>query len=606
MLVCHGQKFKKGDVRGIEIHNNRESDNNKNEDIDPERTHLNHDLHDREGKTYTKTINELLKEKCTNTATLKKDAVYMHSFVISSDKEFFDKLTHERQEEFFKVAYDYLKDNLGKENIIAAPIHYDEKTPHMTVNHVPLVDDGRLCCKEKINQYRLLQIQDGLPKALQAAGFDIQRGNAIKDRKNEKVKHKEHQKWKEEQLIEKDRVLTIKEKELNEKEKLVNRSLVEVARISLKENEIQSVVRNVKENTNLLGRPTGEVTLDKADFDKLKLSASAGAIAIDENRRINSDNERFKDNAKSLSQENQSLGQENIQLKEKVKSFDRFMNDRQIQERVKDIQNPHFAAYRDIKKDVPFEKYSTYKEEIAYQMMGRSIDRDRIIEAFRNGGESRDTALTALSGAETRVMQEKAQAQAKIQAEQQQQARVAQIERERLTQERKAKEIKSHIQYRPHIAQLIELKARGFNDATAVKEMKNYKVYDTQIKEAMRYLGRDTGHIDRCLAASKEKAPVSRSAEFMTPAMKDTMKMIGDVDKHLQSRGGGGGGASSSLSHQMGGQGIIERFANQDPKIAALMARTPDDDLYNVDWGALTPDQAIDKQKELASHSFDR
>ena len=39
-LVCHIQKFKNNDVKGLQIHNQRESDKSKNIDIDKSKSHL--------------------------------------------------------------------------------------------------------------------------------------------------------------------------------------------------------------------------------------------------------------------------------------------------------------------------------------------------------------------------------------------------------------------------------------------------------------------------------------------------------------------------------------------------------------------------------------
>ena len=44
LAVIHVQKFKMNDVKGTQIHNQRESSNSKNTDIDRERTELNDDL----------------------------------------------------------------------------------------------------------------------------------------------------------------------------------------------------------------------------------------------------------------------------------------------------------------------------------------------------------------------------------------------------------------------------------------------------------------------------------------------------------------------------------------------------------------------------------
>ncbi len=45
---------------------------------------------------------------------------------------------------FFEEAAAYLTDFVGKENVVSAMVHMDEKTPHMHFLHVPVTQDGRL------------------------------------------------------------------------------------------------------------------------------------------------------------------------------------------------------------------------------------------------------------------------------------------------------------------------------------------------------------------------------------------------------------------------------------------------------------------------------
>ena len=72
----------------------------------------------------------------------------MVGVLVSSDREFFNKLSPEQQREFFKTAYDYVAERYGRENIVAARVHMDETTPHMHLHLVPLTADGRLSAKE--------------------------------------------------------------------------------------------------------------------------------------------------------------------------------------------------------------------------------------------------------------------------------------------------------------------------------------------------------------------------------------------------------------------------------------------------------------------------
>ena len=62
-------------------------------------------------------------------------------YIITSDKEFFDKIGDEETKRYFKTAYDFVCQykNLGEKNIISAVVHLDERTPHMHLMFIPVV-----------------------------------------------------------------------------------------------------------------------------------------------------------------------------------------------------------------------------------------------------------------------------------------------------------------------------------------------------------------------------------------------------------------------------------------------------------------------------------
>jgi hypothetical protein len=174
-LVCHVQKFKSSDVRGIQIHNQRESKNNKNKDIDPQKTKLNYDLHNPNPINYTQRVKEIIKEGYTGSRAIRKDAVVMNGILISSDNGFFKTLKPVEQKEFFNAAYEKIKDLYGEDKIVSAKVHMDETTPHMHVSLVPLID-GTLSSKKLFDRKALRKLQDEMPKYLKDKGFKIERG----------------------------------------------------------------------------------------------------------------------------------------------------------------------------------------------------------------------------------------------------------------------------------------------------------------------------------------------------------------------------------------------------------------------------------------------
>ena len=84
----------------------------------------------------------------------------MCSFVISSDKTFFESLTETEERKFFYDATTYFANKYGRKNIISAVVHKDETTPHLHLNLMPLADE-RLCAKDLFcpKNLRILQTE---------------------------------------------------------------------------------------------------------------------------------------------------------------------------------------------------------------------------------------------------------------------------------------------------------------------------------------------------------------------------------------------------------------------------------------------------------------
>jgi len=173
-LACHVQKFKASDVRGIQIHNQRESENSKNTDIDHTKTNLNYDLHNDQSINYNHRVKEIIADGYAGEKQIRKDAVVMTGILVTAEKDFFDKLSDEEQKDFFKESYEYLKEEYGENNIVSAIVHMDEKTPHLHVSVVPLTQQGKLSAKEIFDRNGLRKLQDKLPERLKR--FNIERG----------------------------------------------------------------------------------------------------------------------------------------------------------------------------------------------------------------------------------------------------------------------------------------------------------------------------------------------------------------------------------------------------------------------------------------------
>jgi Plasmid recombination enzyme. len=115
---------------------------------------------------------------------VRKDAVLVNEWIITSDKDFFEQLDEAETRKYFETAKQYFADNYGDENIRYAVVHMDEKTPHMHMGIVPFDDNKKLSAKRIFNREALQHIQEELPQYLKENGFDVQRGNKNKERKN--------------------------------------------------------------------------------------------------------------------------------------------------------------------------------------------------------------------------------------------------------------------------------------------------------------------------------------------------------------------------------------------------------------------------------------
>lgn len=205
-------KIKASGVTGIQIHDQREKDkvSHTNEDIDWTKTSENVSLlkqQERFRTVVSKRIDELdLKRQP------RSDATVMCQCLITSDNAFFDKMSRQEQTEYFKKNLDFIKERYGEKNLVSATIHYDERTPHMHVNFVPVTNDGRLSAKDLFSPKSLRVLQDDYNRFVRENGYDLQRGEIDSKKKHLEVdEYKIETKYKE---------LKAKEQELEKLEKV--------------------------------------------------------------------------------------------------------------------------------------------------------------------------------------------------------------------------------------------------------------------------------------------------------------------------------------------------------------------------------------------------
>lgn len=143
---------------------------------DPSRTHLNIEI-----KTpysdmkLEKGIDARIKDGYTGKKAIRKDAVkFMPMVMTGSHKEMLEIFKDEAKSDLWiKKNIQFAAKEFGKDNIVKATLHMDEKTPHLHIVVVPLTEDGRLSAKEMFGGVlQLSERQDRYADAMKEFGLE--------------------------------------------------------------------------------------------------------------------------------------------------------------------------------------------------------------------------------------------------------------------------------------------------------------------------------------------------------------------------------------------------------------------------------------------------
>uniref|UniRef100_UPI003D8116E9 MobV family relaxase n=1 Tax=Limosilactobacillus reuteri TaxID=1598 RepID=UPI003D8116E9 len=186
--VATMKKMKAENLSGMLRHDFRETKNHKNKDIDPNKSDQNIELV-ADHKLHKQDIVDYINKRRRSSRKLRRDAVMVDEWIISSDREFFDTGHSERNEGYFKSALAYFQQKFGSENVMYASVHYDETTPHMHMGIVPMTKDGKLSSKQVFDRNTLRTIQTEFPRYMQEQGYEVVRGSENSQRRR-KVKLK--------------------------------------------------------------------------------------------------------------------------------------------------------------------------------------------------------------------------------------------------------------------------------------------------------------------------------------------------------------------------------------------------------------------------------
>ncbi|KXY28139.1 hypothetical protein AT267_10725, partial [Bacillus cereus] len=270
--IIRMQKFKQGDIKGLQFHHQRERESQTNPDIIPGAQELNYDLVNEQNIDYKQVIEEKIAERVAR--TVRRDAVIMCEFLITSDREFFEGLEPEKERLFFETALDFIKQEYGEQNVIHATVHKDEMTPHMHCAIVPITEDGRLSAKEYFGKrQQLIALQDNFQKHMVENGFELKRGISSSR------KHVEMGRMKAEKVVRDNKVLEKDRNTLEEEIKALKRDIVDIYKEIHKIDEIETVEKHALLNLPVLNLlEQGTVRLREKDVQDLKQWAKESIV----------------------------------------------------------------------------------------------------------------------------------------------------------------------------------------------------------------------------------------------------------------------------------------------------------------------------------------
>ncbi|HBJ2655628.1 plasmid recombination protein [Clostridium botulinum] len=283
------KKMKKDNLFGLQKHNQRESENHNNKDIDKNKSDLNYDLVNENKINLSEKVFDLIEKIRESEKAIRKDAVLLDEFIISSDRDFFKNMNENEIKKFFETSKQFFAERYGEENIISANVHLDETTPHMHLDVCPL-RNGRLQSKNIFTRNELRNIQEELPKTLKNNGFEIERGVKGSTQKHidiQTLKAREEKKLKE--LKEKNKEIELKIASRKEK-------LEEVKDLDFQIKSKKTVLNNLNQGNDCLDEDIKykldgfDVKMDYVEFRKFQTQIASIKKVKKENEDLKNEN----------------------------------------------------------------------------------------------------------------------------------------------------------------------------------------------------------------------------------------------------------------------------------------------------------------------------
>ena len=176
--------YKSGSINFIGREEYREQYEHKNGDIDKDRSHLNITIGNNEKTLYRAWKNRL--DKLGVKIPNKKNQNTMEQIMITASPDFFKSLGWDSAaakgwsrddiplgiKQYFNDSLRFTKEYLGSKNIISATIHFDETSPHMHVDYIPIISGKRKRKDVYLKDENGKCVRDEKGHAIRARGVD--------------------------------------------------------------------------------------------------------------------------------------------------------------------------------------------------------------------------------------------------------------------------------------------------------------------------------------------------------------------------------------------------------------------------------------------------
>lgn len=277
--IIRNANYKKDNLAGLYKHNERKNINYSNKEINKNNSIKNYSLKNC-FTTYSNAI-KILQQKNNLKGRIIKTTNIACEFIITSNREFFEKIGEEETKRYFQVAYNFVANykNLGEQYILSAKVHMGESTPHLHIVFIPVIHTKdksgnkieKIACSEYWkgkDSYK--QLQDNFYKHIIESGFDLERG------KEREVEHLSTEKLK--QITNYDNI-----------------------KYEVEQEEIQPI--ETKNMALIIAQNKELIQYTK----KLKQQLAKSYIAIQKNEQLQKENMELRNKNQELQQENNKL-----------------------------------------------------------------------------------------------------------------------------------------------------------------------------------------------------------------------------------------------------------------------------------------------------------